>query len=271
LAKTGLLPSRLEQALAELVAAGWATSDSFEGLRALLVPQEKRERFAASGHRPRHKPITSLEFAGRWYLLRKLQTPSSKLQKSSNDEAPNNASLLSPTPSFKGGEQEDSRAREQAVERFARVLLHRYGIVFRRLLEREAFRVSWYELGRVYRRLEARGEIRGGHFVSGISGEQFALPEAIGLLRSIRKQPLKGELIVISGADPLNLAGILTPGPRLTAITGTRILLRDGVPIAALEGGKVIHLEREADGAESTIERTLKVGKMPAPLRRYYK
>jgi ATP-dependent Lhr-like helicase len=139
------------------------------------------------------------------------------------------------------------------------------------LLEREAFRVSWYELGRLYRRLEARGEIRGGHFVSGISGEQFALPEAIGLLRSTRKQPLKGELIVISGADPLNLAGILTPGPRLTAITGTRILLRDGVPIAALEGGKVIHLEREVDGAEAAIERSLKVGKMPAMLRRYYK
>jgi ATP-dependent Lhr-like helicase len=262
-AKTGLLPSRLEQALAELVATGSATSDSFEGLRALLVPQEKRERFAASRQQRRHRPITSLEFAGRWYLLRKLQALSGP-------------GLLSPTLSSKGGEGNakdlhDTRSREEAVERFARVLLHRYGIVFRRLLEREAFTVSWYELGRVCRRLEARGEIRGGHFVSGISGEQFALPEAIGLLRSMRKQPLKGELLVISGADPLNLAGILTPGARLTAITGTRILLRDGVPIAALEGGKVIHLEREVDGAESTIERSLKVGKMPAPLRRYYK
>src|SRR5207248_5376436 len=109
--------------------------------------------------------------------------------------------------------------REAAIEIFARILLRRYGIVFRRLLERESFKVSWYELGRVYRRLEARGEIRGGHFVSGISGEQFALPEAIGLLRSIRKSPTKGELIVISGADPLNLVGVLTPGPRVAAIT----------------------------------------------------
>jgi ATP-dependent Lhr-like helicase len=164
----------------------------------------------------------------------------------------------------------DTTNRDTAIETFARVLLRRYGIVFRRLLERESFKASWYELGRVYRRLEARGEIRGGHFVSGISGEQFALPEAIGLLRASRKAATKGELLVICGADPLNLAGILTPGPRITAITATRILLRDGVPIAALEGGQVTHLERELEQSESTIERTLKIGKLPAPLRRYY-
>src|SRR5439155_4051187 len=105
---------------------------------------------------------------------------------------------------------------------------HYYREVLRRMLERESLRVSWIVLGRIYRRLEARGEIRGGHFVSGVSGEQFALPEAIGLLRSIRKAASKGELITISGADPLNLSGILTPGPRVTAITASRILLRDG-------------------------------------------
>src|SRR4029077_20141811 len=102
-----------------------------------------------------------------------------------------------------------------AIEIFARALLRRYGIVFRRLLEREPLNVSWYELGRVYRRLGARGEIRGGYFLGGISGEQFALPDAIGQLRAIRKQPAQGRLVTLSGADPLNLAGILTPGPRI--------------------------------------------------------
>ena len=116
---------------------------------------------------------------------------------------------------------------------------HRYGVVFRRLLERETLAVTWYELGRIYRRWEARGEIRGGYFVGGVSGEQFALPEAIGLLRSIRKTSAKGELITLSAADPLNLQGILTPGPRVAALTANRILFRDGLPVAALEAGEI--------------------------------
>jgi ATP-dependent Lhr-like helicase len=149
-------------------------------------------------------------------------------------------------------------------------LLRRYGVVFRRLLERESLKVSWFELGRVYRRLEARGEIRGGYFVSGVSGEQFALPEAIGLLRSIRKTAPKGELIAISGADPLNLAGILTPGPRIACVTANRLLLRDGVPVAAFEAGNVVMLENESAAPSNEIERALRVGKMSAPLRRYY-
>ena len=119
------------------------------------------------------------------------------------------------------------------------MLLRRYGVVFRRLLERESLPVTWYELGRIYRRWEARGEIRGGYFVGGVGGEQFALPEAIGLLRSIRKSPAKGELITLSAADPLNLQGILTPGPRISALTSNRILFRDGLPMAALEAGEI--------------------------------
>jgi ATP-dependent Lhr-like helicase len=156
-----------------------------------------------------------------------------------------------------------------ALEEFARVLLRRYGVMFRRLLERESFKISWFELGRVYRRLEARGEIRGGHFVSGVSGEQFALPEAIGLLRSLRKAKPSGELIMLSAADPLNLIGVLTPGPRITAIGANRLLLRDGVPIAALEAGQVISLNGDSDTSE--IQQSLKVGKMSPALRRYYR
>src|SRR5205814_10464831 len=116
------------------------------------------------------------------------------------------------------------------------------GIVFRRMLERESFPVTWYELGRIYRRWEARGEIRGGYFVGGVSGEQFALPEAIGLLRSIRKSSPNRELITLSAADPLNLQGVLTPGPRIAALTINRVLFRDGMPIAALESRDIRRL-----------------------------
>ena len=175
----------------------------------------------------------------------------------------------------------ESSARDPAIEKFARVLLRRYGVVFRRLLERENFDVSWYELGRIYRRWEARGEIRGGYFVGGISGEQFALPEAIGLLRSIRKASPKNELITLSAADPLNLQGILTPGPRIAAVTSNRILFRDGLPIAALEAGETRKLATgrvrptgglsEDSVSDTQIETALKIGKLRPSLRPYYK
>jgi ATP-dependent Lhr-like helicase len=249
--QTGLLPSRVEEALAELVAQGWVTSDSFEGLRALLVPQEKRVPFADLDRKRRHKAVSSVEFAGRWALLRRI--PSAE---QSRKVAP--------------GSNLQLHAREHALETVARTLMRRYGLVFRRLLERESFNVSWYELGRVYRTLEARGEIRGGYFVGGVSGEQFALPEAIGLLRSIRKAPAQGELVAISAADPLNLAGILIPGPRLTAITSNRILLRDGVPVASLEAGRATRLNGETQMPDHLIERTLCVGTMAPSLRPYY-
>ena len=248
--RTKLLPSQVEGALAELAAHGWVTSDSFEGLRALLLPQEKRSSFVELDRRRRHKTVSSVENAGRWSLLR------------------------APRPAADGsgpGQHDSDRPNEnEAIELFARTLLKRYGVVFRRMMERETFPVSWYDLGRTFRQLEARGEIRGGYFVSGVSGEQFALPEAIGLLRSLRKSSPPGNLLTISAADPLNLAGILTPGPRVTAITGNRILLRDGVPVAALEAGKVVHLLPEAGELNGAIERSLRVGRMAAALRPYY-
>ena len=275
--QTGLLPSRVEQALGELTAQGVVTSDSFEGLRALLVPSEKRAPFAGLERKRRHKSVTSVEFAGRWLLLRadnrgsrREEAPARKSEvRSQRSEGVQ--SLLTPAATIQAGDERNIHERENAVEAFARVLLRRYGVMFRRLLERESLNVSWYELGRAYRRLEARGEIRGGYFVSGVSGEQFALPEAIGLLRSIRKSPAEGELITISGADPLNLAGVLTPGPRITAIAPNRILLRDGAPIAALEAGQIVVLEPEAAAEmDGVIERALRIGAMPVSLRRYY-
>jgi ATP-dependent Lhr-like helicase len=275
--ETALLPSRVEQALGELSAQGWVTSDSFEGLRALLMPQDKRASFTDADRRRRHKTVTSVEFAGRWSLLRKRHGAAALQDAVATDSAPlfpqgrgvrQPHAALSSVPAQ--AQSNSDTNRDLAIETFARVLLRRYGVVFRRLLERESLKVSWFELSRIYRRLEARGEIRGGYFVSGVSGEQFALSEAIGLLRSIRKTAPKEELIAISAADPLNFAGILTPGPRIACITANRLLLRDGVPVAALEAGNVLMLESESAAASNEIERALRVGKMSAPLRRYY-
>ena len=107
------------------------------------------------------------------------------------------------------------------------------------LLEREAaWLPPWRDLLRVYRRLESRGEIRGGRFVAGFSGEQFALPDAIVTLREIRRKPLSGDWLSVCGADPLNLVGILTPGPKLPALTGNRLLYRDGIAVPCLPAVK---------------------------------
>jgi ATP-dependent Lhr-like helicase len=245
--RSGLLPSQVEEALSRLGALGLVTSDSFDGLRALLVPSNKRPTFGRNvGKRRRKTNLASIEFAGRWSLLR---------------------TDVASEPSGNGAE---SSARDAAVEKFARVLLQRYGVVFRRLLERESFPVTWYELGRIYRRWEARGEIRGGYFVGGIGGEQFALPEAIGLLRSIRKASLNGESIALSAADPLNLQGILTPGPRISAFTANRILFSGGLPIAALEAGEIRKLA-DTPVSDLQVETALKVGKLRPSLRPYYK
>jgi ATP-dependent Lhr-like helicase len=197
---TRLLAPQVEEALGELVALGIVTSDSFAGLRALLVPSDKRR------HRRRRRAIFGMADAGRWALARR---------------AP-------------------GRPVAEIVEHIARALLRRYGVVFWRLLEREAaWLPPWRELLRVYRRLEARGEIRGGRFVAGFAGEQFALPEAIGLMREVRRKPTADSLVSVSGADPLNLVGILTPGPKLAGLGGNRVLFRDGVPLAVAAGGAV--------------------------------
>jgi len=119
----------------------------------------------------------------------------------------------------------------EAVEHLAHSLLRRYGVVFWRLLEREAaWLPPWRELARVYRRLEARGEIRGGRFVHGMSGEQFAFPDAVERLRETRRTQRDGQLIVISACDPLNLVGVLTPGARVPAMPQNRVAYVDGVP-----------------------------------------
>jgi ATP-dependent Lhr-like helicase len=217
---TGLLRTQTEEALAELAAAGRVTSDSFAGLRALLTPLQR-------GRRPAR--ATRLEQAGRWALARRNLGSASLHQQ-----------------------------KAEAIEHAARALLLRYGIVFRRLLEREAaWLPPWRDLLNVYRRLEARGEIRGGRFVSGFAGEQFALPEAAGKLREVRRTPPKNESISLSGADPLNLVGIVTPGAKLPALAANRLLYRDGVPAAMLNGGEVEFLAALDTGTQWEFRKRL--------------
>ena len=238
---TRLLRTQVEDALAELVALGLVSSDSFGGLRALLVPAERRQRGAVG--RTRRKPTPfGMEIAGRWALARR--------------------GHLS-----QNGARDAARAGSEAVEHMARTLLRRYGVVFWRLLEREAnWLPPWRELLYVYRRFEARGEIRGGRFVAGFAGEQFALPEAIGALREVRRKGDAAVLVSLSGADPLNLAGVLTPGPKLAGLTRNRVLYRDGIPIALLEGGEIRFLETLEAGSEWEARKTLLRSSVPPPL-----
>jgi ATP-dependent Lhr-like helicase len=148
-------------------------------------------------------------------------------------------------------------SRESDVETLAWTLLRRYGVVFRRLLTREATTAPWRELTRVYRRLEARGEIRGGRFVSGMSGEQYALPEAVARLREIRRAGTDGQLITISAADPLNLSGIVTAGDRIRAARRNRIVYRDGIPLAVMEGDFVRELSPIDPAIAADVSRAL--------------
>ena len=207
---TRLLRTELEDALGELVAAGRVSADSFAGLRALLLPAAKRD--GGRHRRLRRHQFGGIEDAGRWALAR--------------TAAPGNG-----------------KTDPDAIEHIARTLLRRYGVVFWKLLEREApWLPSWRELLRVYHRLEARGEIRGGRFVEGLVGEQFALPEAIAPLRAVRSRADDGELVCLSGCDPLNLVGTVLVGDKVPALAGSRVLYRDGMPIAALVGGKTVPL-----------------------------
>lgn len=179
---TRRLPSEIEEALWELLAAGLVTADSFENLRALLDPKRRRGQGRGRLARPRHA-------GGRWALLR-------------------NGEPACPT-----------------VEPLARQLLLRWGVVFRELAIREPLAPPWRDLLVEYRRLEARGEIRGGRFVAGFLGEQFALPEALDLLRAVRRSASEVPLPEICPADPLNLTGVVLPGPRVSPLAAGRLRL----------------------------------------------
>jgi ATP-dependent helicase Lhr and Lhr-like helicase len=272
---TRLLRAQVEESLAELVANGLVISDSFAGLRALLTPASRKTQAAA--RRKHRQGAYEMSSAGRWSLLQRDQSGSPTVREGSVDA--------------------------EAAEEIAHILLKRYGVVFKRLLEREGIALPWRVLLRIYHRLEARGEIRGGRFVAGISGEQFALPEAVGMLRAIRRtrtgpmdfglrSPQKEEpsltgglpqvglgadggadgqesLISVSAADPLNLIGIITPGGRVSAHTANRVLYRNGEPITVLESGETRFLVELSRTLEWKAKAALVRKATPPQLRSY--
>src|SRR5450631_1543651 len=195
----GAPEAEVSRALWELVAAGLATADGFDALRVLIDPRRK----AVLQQAPRMKSA-SRNATGRW-------------------------SLMGLPPDENGGDPGRGAAiREERIDSACRMLLRRYGIVFRDLLERETTSPRWRDLLGIFRRLEARGEIRGGRFLSGFGGEQFALPEALESLRSTRQAAATQEEVVVAAADPMNLAGIVVPRERVAAVPGRSVVFVDG-------------------------------------------
>jgi ATP-dependent Lhr-like helicase len=193
----GQTATQIEDALWELTRTGAVTSDGFAGLRALITP------------RPERDPRRRLGTAGRWSLVHRDAPP----------RAPDAGPFGDASP----------------VE-LAWCYLRRWGVMMKPLLQRESAAPPWRDLVAVYRRLEARGEIRGGRFVTSFSGEQFALPEAVEALRALRSKPPSPEEVRVSAADPLNLVGILTPGARVPATGSGSLTYQDGVPGGPLRG-----------------------------------
>ncbi|WP_195763432.1 DEAD/DEAH box helicase [Duganella guangzhouensis] len=216
-----LLPVELENTLGELVATGLVNADSYAGLRAMLVPANKR---ASNDKRRRRGAGPTMEEAGRWAIVRRGEVAITV--------RPTETVPATPAP-------RKPRTDPETLEHIAMTLLRRYGVMFWRLLEREAaWMPNWRELLPVYHKLEARGDIRGGRFVAGLSGEQFALPEAIPLLRDMRRRAHDGSYVCISAIDPLNLCGTLLPGDKVPALAGNRLLFKDGLPLATQIAGK---------------------------------
>jgi|CXWL01.1.fsa_nt_gi ATP-dependent Lhr-like helicase len=215
------LPAQLEEALWDLVARGLVTGDGFSSLRQIMTPAgSSRARQARRHSRYGNTRMSrTTQPQGRWSIVHRFQ----------------------PDPS----------PADELGEKTARQLLARYGVVFRDLVVRENFAVPWRNVIRALRRMEMRGDVRGGRFVAGFIGEQYALPEAVDGLRRVRREERSGETIRINAADPLNLAGIITPGPRVPAIHTNAVIYRDGIVVAVEEGRKLVQ-RAEADAPVTT-------------------
>jgi ATP-dependent Lhr-like helicase len=231
LALTSLLPSQLEDALRELAALGLVTADGFAAIRSLVSKREERFGRRATRRLKRRRQL-AYSRGGRW----------------------------SKFPPFVQPQTSQERA-----ERWAWLLLERYGVMFRDLLARESAAPAWRDLAAVYRRLEMRGEIRGGRFVAGVAGEQFALGDAVEALRKFRA-PVDDRWCVVSASDPLNLVGIVTPGPRVPAKRANRVLYYNGRVLASREAGK-IRWRAEVESKEMRV-RALRLLTAPGSLRK---
>jgi ATP-dependent Lhr-like helicase len=235
LAITQLLPAQLEEALSELAALGLVTADGFAALRAIVSPNRhsvsRRER---NWPRRNGKPIRPHSRGGRWTMFPGKMT---------------------------------SPEHDDCIERWAWQLLSRYGIMFRDLLVRESVAPPWKALLPVYRRLEARGEIRGGRFVNGVAGEQFATPEAVERLRRVRDQKPNGEWLMLSACDPVNLFGIATLGLRIPAVRTNMLVVQDGRLIASKQAGEVQFHEEVGREVGEEMRRAMRHTDLPRVYR----
>ncbi|MDP2342818.1 MAG: DEAD/DEAH box helicase [Deltaproteobacteria bacterium] len=221
--ETRQLPTQLEASLQELIGQGVVVADGFAAVRALVRPAKEKERLRrAQKNRPTFG--AGFDVAGRFSLV--------------------------PAPT--------TITDEQRSEQLARLFLRRHGVVFRRLVERDPVAPPWRDLLLALRRMEVRGEVRGGRFVNGFSGEQFALPEAVSALRAMRRKEKTQERVVLSAADPLNLTGIILPGARIPALVGHRLLFEDGVVVAVFDHNGTRLLDESLNSEVSALSAMLR-------------
>ena len=241
---SSMLALQVEQALAELVSCGLVTSDNFTGLRALLTPDSHKPK---AGSHDRRRAIYGMEDAGRWSLL-----------------------------------VHDTMAEhdieDQMLDRLIQLWFKRWGVISRKVLEREQNVPSWRTLLIKLRRMELRGDVRGGRFINGVGGEQFALAETVNVLRKKQKAWLEREAdskvhkpiqVVLNATDPLNLLGTLLPEKRISHLSGNRILFEDGLPVAVLEKDSVRVLRSDREEEQWEFQQMLQLRTYPPRLRAY--
>jgi ATP-dependent Lhr-like helicase len=252
---SALMPIQAEQALAELVSLGLVTSDNFTGLRALLTPDSHKPKL---GSHERRRAIYGIEDAGRWSLLQHGAT------------SPQQPATARP-----------EELSDEHMQRLIQLYFARWGVISRKVLEREQNAPSWRQLLLKLRRLELRGEVRGGRFIAGVGGEQFALADTVTALRKQMKQwqeqqemqtesaPHKPVRHIINATDPLNLLGTLLPEKRVPHLSGNRILFEDGLPVAVLEKDEVKLLRNQDSSVQWELQKLLQRRTFPPRLRAY--
>ncbi len=224
---SGLLGGHVEDALRQLAALGLVTSDTFAAIRSLTAGSKSRVK---SQRKPTRMHGSGVP-VGRWSQFPGIY---------------------------------DSHAREMVIERWVQLLLNRYGVLFRDVLVRETAAPNWFEIVRLLRRMELRGEVRGGRFIAGVAGEQFALESAVNELRELRERPaVEDDWIVVNAADPVNLSGIVTAGPRITATHKNAVIYQRGRCVAAKVAGRIEFFAEIAPEQQVRMRRALQVGRKP--------
>jgi ATP-dependent helicase Lhr and Lhr-like helicase len=281
--RSGLLKAQLEEGLAELVGAGRLNSDSFTGLRALLTPASKKQ---GAHRRRRRSPMFGVEEAGRWSLLetfapRPADTADTDAMATARTETEAENTRRSPaTPAIirqpRASRPNNSRSGwdvldDDQLERLISIYLNRWGVLFRSIIERELLAPPWRVLLRALRRLELRGTVRGGRFIAGVGGEQFAFQEAVDGLRSMAKEvaAAKPRYHSLAASDPLNLLNLILPRRKLAKLLNNRVLFEDGIPIAVVESGEVKFLREVAPERQWALQQALVQKNFPPRLRSY--